>query len=156
MSTEFITLEELAVIAGDAPSAAEWYFQFLSNEEYGPLFPFVPVNGELTRVSAIRLAWYWGDRQDEVRVRFQDAQAYAAEQAAAAEAARYTTWERYTYQLPDDRDRWDRSHPVFAVDGSPAFDRFTSSRHVASWLARGGSLNGAPANVLALIGDTRA
>lgn len=154
LSAEFITLHDLAVMAGDPIPCAEWYFQILSNDEFGPLRPFVPIDGTLTQASAKRLAWDWEDRVDAVRVRLEDAQDYIAEADAEAEAAKYSTWERYTYQLDDDRDRRDQSHPVHAVDGSPAFDLFASPRHVASWLARGGSLSDAPANVLALMNET--
>lgn len=161
MNSVFITLEELAIMTGDTPDkaadGAEWYFDFLSNDEFGPLKPFVPINGTLGQVSAKCLAWNWGERKDAVRVRLEDAQAYAAAQAAEAEAARYTTWECFTYQLdPEDRDREDRSHPVYAADGSPAFEKFLTARHIASWLARGGSPTDAPANVLALMGETGA
>lgn len=155
MSTAFITLEELAVICGDAPASAEWYFDLLSNLDSPALRPYVPAGGALKAVSPARLAWDWHGRQEAVRVRREDALAYAAGQAAEAEAARYTTWECFTYRLDDDRDRDDRSHPVYAADGSPAFEKFSRTCHAESWLARGGSLSAAPPNVKALLGKTR-
>jgi hypothetical protein len=144
-STEFITLADLAVAAGDKPEHAEIYLDEMVNDIYTILKPYALEAGEIIPVRRADLAGkYYYDRRWDLRVRQYDVDKYLAARdkanAAEAEAAKYTTSDRLTWSDPEDRDRTSHGHPVYAADGTPAFDKFRHAGHVASWLATGGSL----------------
>ncbi len=138
-----MTLIELAVTAGDLPEDVEFYLDEIVNNVWCGLTPHIEKGEEFAPIGRRELVMNHYGHPERVYVPRIDVDSYLAtrdkEAAAAEEAARYTTYGRLSWNDPDNRDRGDYSHPVFAADGAPAFERFRHADHVKSWLATGGS-----------------